>query len=135
MDRLILRLAFNALAVYLAVGPGWISGIEVQTDTWWAYVLLGLVFAIVNALVRPILKILTCPLILLTLGLFTLVINAIIFGLTGWIGQQFGFGFSIAGGFPKGLIAAILGGLIVGIVNAVLNFVFKEEKQQKERRM
>ena len=89
--RLILRLAINAVALYVAVGTGWIPGIAAQNTEWWSFALLGLVFGAVNLLVRPILKLLTCPLILLTLGLFTLVINGALFWLTGVIGGAFGF--------------------------------------------
>jgi putative membrane protein len=124
--RLILRLAINAVALYAAVGTGWIPGITVQNTEWWSYVLLGIVFGAVNLLVRPILKLLTCPLILVTLGLFTLVINAVLFWLTGVIGGAFGIGFSLAEGGP-GLLAAFLGGLVVGVVNAVLTMAFKPE--------
>src|SRR3990172_4903529 len=113
--RLILRLAINAVALYVAVGTGWISGVAAQNTEWWSFALLGLVFGAVNLLVRPILKLLTCPLILLTLGLFTLV-----------IGGAFGFGYTLAESGP-GLLAAFLGGLVVGVVNAVLTMAFKPE--------
>src|SRR4030065_1814669 len=114
--RLILRLAINAVALYVAVGTAWIPGIAAQNTEWWSYVLLGLVFGAVNMLVRPILKLLTCPLILLTLGLFTLVINGVLFWLTGVIGGAFGFGYTLARGGP-GRPAAVLGGLGVGGVD------------------
>lgn len=129
MERLILRLVINALALYVAIGTGWIPGVEAENPVWWSFVLLGVVFGLVNALVRPLLKLLTCPLILLTFGLFTLVINAILFWLTGLIGQQFGIGFSFASG-GKGVLAAFLGGLVVGVVNALLTAVFKEEMRR-----
>lgn len=124
--RLILRLAINAVALYVAVGTGWISGVAAQNTEWWSFALLGLVFGAVNLLVRPILKLLTCPLILLTLGLFTLVINGVLFWLTGVIGGAFGFGYTLAEGGP-GLLAAFLGGLVVGVVNAVLTMAFRDE--------
>ncbi len=96
MERIVLRIAINAVAIYAAVGTGWIPGIEAQNTAWWAFAILGLIFAPVNLLVRPLLKLLTCPLILLTLGLFTLVINGVLFWLTGWIGQVFDIGYSFA---------------------------------------
>src|SRR3989304_7220171 len=96
--KLILRLAINAVALYVAVGTGWIPGIMTENTEWWSFALLGLVFGAVNLLVRPILKLLTCPLILLTLGLFTLVINGVLFWLTGLIGGAFGFGCTPAQG-------------------------------------
>jgi len=124
MDRLVLRLAINALALYLAVGTGWIPGIEGQSTQWWAYLVMALIFTLVNALLRPVLKLLTCPLILLTLGLFTLVINTLLFWLTGLLGGLFGSGF----GFQiENFWAGLLGALLVGVVNTVLTLVLRDE--------
>jgi putative membrane protein len=124
MNRLIIRLAINAIALYLAVGTGWIQGIEAQSTQWWAYLVMGLIFAVVNAIVRPILKLLTCPLILLTLGLFTLVINTALFWLTGWMGMLIApeFGFEI-----ETFWAGLLGALLVSVANAVMTLLFREE--------
>lgn len=124
MNRLIIRLAINAIALYLAVGTGWIQGIEGQSTQWWAYLVMGLIFAVVNAIVRPILKLLTCPLILLTLGLFTLVINTGLFWLTGWLGMLIGpeFGYRI-----ETFWAGLLGALLVSIVNGVMTMLFRDE--------
>ncbi len=132
MDRLIIRIAINAVAIYAAVGTGWIPGVEPQNTAWWAFALLGLIFGPVNLLVRPILKLLTCPLILLTLGLFTFVINGVLFWLTGIIGQLFDIGYVFASG-GDGVLAAFLGGLVVGIVNAVLTLVFRDELKRRPR--
>lgn len=124
MNSLIIRLAINAIAIYLAVGTGWIRGIEAPNTQWWAYLVMGLIFGLVNAIVRPILKLLTCPLILLTLGLFTLVINTALFWLTGWLGMQIGpeFGYLI-----DSFWAGLLGALLVTVVNAVMTMFFREE--------
>lgn len=137
MERLILRIAINALAIYAAVGTGWISGIEPENTAWWAFALLGLIFGPVNLLVRPILKFLTCPLILVTLGLFTLVINGVLFWLTGIIGQLFGIGYSfppLEDGFWQAFLPVFLGGLVVGVVNTVLTLVFKDELKSRRFR-
>ena len=130
MERFILRWAINMAALYLAVGTGWISGIHAESTSGWAIVAMALVFTAVNALLRPVLKILTCPLILLTLGLFTLVINTFLFWLTGMIGNLFpeSFGFTI-----DNIGWAFLGALVVSVVNTVLTLLFKEElKPSKE---
>jgi putative membrane protein len=124
MDRLLLRLAINALALYLAVGTGWIQGIEGSSTQWWAYLVMGLIFTLVNALLKPILKLLTCPFILLTLGLFTLVINTLLFWLTGLLGGVFGSGFGYR---IETFWAGLLGALLVGIVNTVLTLIFRDE--------
>jgi len=63
MDKFGLRLAINALALYLAVGTGWIPYIQAESTQWWAYLIMALIFAIVNAVLGPILKLLTLSLI------------------------------------------------------------------------
>ncbi len=122
MQRLILRWAINAVALYVAVGTGWLPGIRAESTGWLAIIALALVFGLVNALLRPLLKLLTCPLIVLTLGLFTLVINAGLFWLTGLIGQQWNIGFTVDGFWP-----ALWGGLIVGVVSTVLTVILRDE--------
>jgi putative membrane protein len=121
MRRFLLRWAIHAVALYVAVGTNFIPGIEAQDTRWWAIVGLALIFTLVNALLRPILKLITCPFILLTLGLFTLVINAVLFWLTGWIGQGFDIGFRAT---PAG---AFWGGLVVGVVSALLTMALRRE--------
>lgn len=123
MNKFLLRLLINAVALYAAVSL--VDGIQAMPGTnWVSYLGLGLIFGLLNALVRPLLKFLTCPLIILTLGLFTLVINTILFWLTGTIGQNFGIGFEVAGFWP-----AFLGGLIVSIVSVVLTTVLKDDRR------
>ena len=124
MDRLFLRLVINALALYLAVGTGWINGIEGGDTRWWAYLIMALIFTLVNALLKPIIKLLTCPLILLTLGLFTLVINTLLFWLTGLLGGAIGGGFGYE---IESFWAGLLGALLVGVVNTVLTLIFRDE--------
>ena len=128
MDRLVLRLAINALALYLAVGTGWIEGIQGSDTQWWAYLIMGLIFTLVNALLKPILKLLTCPFILLTLGLFTLIINTGLFWLTGYLGELVGSGFGYR---IETFWAGLLGALLVGVVNTVLTLIFKDELKKK----
>jgi len=130
VERLILRWVINAAALYLAVGTGWISGIHAENTTGWAIMAMALVFTVVNVLLRPLLKILTCPLILLTLGLFTLVINTFLLWLTGLIGNLFsgGFGFTI-----DNIGWAFLGALVVSVVNTVLTLLFREELKPRKR--
>ena len=92
MQTLVIRWAINALALYLALGTNWIPYVQAENTGAVGWLVLALIFGLVNALMRPLLKLLTCPLIIVTLGLFTLVINTGMLVLTGWIGQQFGFG-------------------------------------------
>ncbi len=134
MQRLVLRWAINAVAIYVAVGTGWLEGIQPQDTTWWAILILGFIFGAVHTLLRPLLKFLTCPLILLTLGLFTFVINTVLFALTGWIGQQFGIGWTFA---DPWFWNAFLGALVVGVVSTLLTIVLRDEmdpgKKKKKR--
>jgi len=88
---------------------------------------VALLFGLVNALLRPILKLLTCPLILLTLGLFTFVINAILLALAAALGRQLGLGFWVEGFGP-----AFWGALVVSIVSVLLSFGLTERKPREE---
>jgi len=93
MTKFILRWVINAIALYLAVLI--LPGIDLRSDLV-SILWLALIFGLVNALFRPLIQLLTCPLIILTLGLFTLVINTFLFWLTSVIGQSFGFGLTIS---------------------------------------
>lgn len=123
MIRFLFRLLINAVAIFLAIRI--VPGIAMQTSNWIAIIVLALIFGLVNALVAPILKFLTCPFILLTLGLFTLVINTFLFWLTGQIGSWFGYGYS------AGLIPSFLGALVVAVVNMILSAIFKDELKSR----
>jgi putative membrane protein len=120
--RFVIRWFINAVALYAAIAL--IPGITPQSTNWLALAWLALIFGLLNALVRPLLKLLTCPLIFLTLGLFTLVINTFMFWLAGVVGTKFGVGFTVNGFWP-----AFLGGLIVTLVSVVLTLIFKDEKK------
>jgi putative membrane protein len=123
MTRFILRWAINAAALYAAIAI--LPGIDLPAGaSWLSLIWLALIFGLVNALFRPLLKFLTCPLILLTLGLFVLVINTLLFALTGWIGNQFGVGFILA---DPWFWNAFLGGLIVSLISLVLTGILKDE--------
>ena len=119
MIRFILRWAINTIAIFLAIR--FVPGISLQ-GSWVSVIWLALIFGLVNAFLRPLLHLLTCPLIILTLGLFTLVINTFLFWLTGQIGQIFGISITINGFWP-----AFLGGLVVSIVSVVLTMILKDE--------
>ncbi|HQV93312.1 MAG TPA: phage holin family protein [Anaerolineales bacterium] len=121
MTKFILRLCINAIALYLAalLLPGIALNGEPVSILW-----LALIFGLVNALVRPLISILTCPLIILTLGLFTVVINTFLFWLTSVIGQSFGIMLSIS---DPVWWNAFLGGLVVSVVSVVLTLILKDE--------
>ena len=124
MTRFFLRWLINAVALYAAVA--YVPGIIRQSPDWFSFVWLALIFGLLNALLRPVLKLLTFPLIFLTLGLFTLVINTFLFWLVGVIGTNFHIGFTVEGFWP-----AFLGGLVVSLVSTILNAIFKDEVKKK----
>jgi putative membrane protein len=119
MNRFILRWMINAVALYVAVLI--VPGLRLESN-WLSVVWLALIFGFVNALLRPVLKFLTCPLIVLTLGLFSLLINAFLFWLTAQVGQFFGIYLTVEGFWP-----ALFGAVIVSLVSVVLSLVFKDE--------
>ena len=92
------------------------------------YLVLAVIFGLLNALVKPLLKLLTCPFILLTLGLFTLLINTGLFYLTGWLGQQFDYGF-----YVSGFWAAFLGAIVVSIIGMIGEMIFRDELKDRRR--
>lgn len=127
MTKFLLRLVINGFALYAAVAL--VPGIVVENSDPVTYLVLALIFGVLNALLKPILKILTCPFILLTLGLFTLLINTGLFALTGWIGAQFDFGYSVSGFW-----AALLGALVVSVVSMIFEIIFKDELKGRKKR-
>jgi putative membrane protein len=110
--HLLIRLIINAAALFIAVqlSPGmhFTGGIG-------KLLLVALVFGLVNAVVRPVLTMLSCPLIVVTLGLFLLVINAAMLGITSWLSTRLDLGFHV-----DGFVAALLGGLVIGLVSTLL---------------
>jgi putative membrane protein len=118
MTKFILRWIINAIAIFLAIK--FVPGIHL--DSLLSIIWLALIFGLVNAFLRPLLKLLTCPLIILTLGLFTLLINAFLFWLTGQIGHLFGILLAFDGFWP-----IFLGALVISIVSIVLSLILKDE--------
>jgi putative membrane protein len=121
MTKFILRLAINAIGLYLAVLI--VPGISLESNPA-SLIWLALIFGLVNALFGPLLKFLTCGLIMLTLGLFTLVINTFLFWLTSVIGQSFGINLIIN---DPVWWNAFLGAVIVSIVSVVMTLILKDE--------
>ena len=116
--RFLLRLLATAAALWIAtqIVPG-----VTHTGPWTSLLLVALVFGVVNAIVRPILKLLTCPLIVLTLGLFLFVINGLMLWLTSGISASLGLGFRVAGFWP-----AFLAALVVTLVSVLVSVVVRD---------
>lgn len=126
MQRLLVRLIVNGIALWAAAQ--WVPGISYDGD-WVSLGIVALIFGIVNALIRPILKLLTCPLILATLGFFILIINALMLLLVGNVAQSMGISFQV-----DGFGAAILGAIVVSIVSIILNIFVGDRDKDKDRR-
>ena len=129
--RLVLRLLANAAA--LAVATFLLSGITLTAPTTQGRVVtllvVALIFGLVNALVKPIFTLVTVPLLLLTLGLFLLVINALMLLLTSWVSSRVDLGWSVEG-FGTG----VLGALIVSVVSFFLNAFVPDRRRSSDRR-
>jgi putative membrane protein len=123
MTRFILRWAINAIALYVAVLI--VPGIEFRGD-WVGVLWLALISGLLNALVRPLLKFLTCPLIILTLGFFTIFINTALLLLTTGIGQALNIGISV-----DGFWSALLGSVVISIVSVVMSLFLRDELKKK----
>ena len=124
MRSLLLHWLLNAAALWVAA---WLlPGLDFQ-GTLLQLLLVAAVFGIVNSLLRPILTVLTCPLIVVTLGLFTLVINACMLLLTGWLSARWDLGFSVTGFW-----AAFFGGLVVGLVSVLLSLLLPRPVAPRE---
>lgn len=125
MIAFIFRVVINALA--LAAAAWIIPGITVSAapssdqtlGTVLAYLVVGLVFGLVNAVVRPIVSLLSMPITCLTLGLFTLVINAAMLMLTSWLTQYLPMGLNVDTFFWD----AVLGALIISIISALMGWM------------
>lgn len=110
---LLLHWILNAAALWVAAML--IPGLDFHGGVG-RLLLVAAIFGIVNSTLRPILAVLTCPLIVLTLGLFTLVINALMLLVTGWLSEGWNLGFTVSGFW-----AAFFGGLVVGLVSLLLS--------------
>jgi putative membrane protein len=116
---ILIRLVITAVALWISTLV--IDGIRLTTDSITGKVgtllAVALIFGIINAVLRPIIKTIGCGLYVLTLGLISLVVNGLLFLLTSWIAGKFDLPFHVDNFWPS----ALLGALLVGIVSWVLN--------------
>ncbi len=101
-----------ALTAYIVPGIG-------IPDSLTSLAIIALVFGFINALVRPILTILSLPFVIVTLGLFILVINAAMLGLTAWLTPL----------TISGFWSAVLGAIIIGLINMILSSFLQDERK------
>ncbi|BDH02891.1 MULTISPECIES: phage holin family protein [Streptomyces] len=124
MKNLVVKTIANAGALAVAVWlldkitlTGDSTGKKIGT-----LIVVALIFGLVNLLVKPVVKLLTFPLFILTLGLITLVVNALMLLLTSWVCDQLDLSFHV-----EGFWTAVLGGLIIAVVSWALNLVLPDE--------
>lgn len=117
------RLVINAAALWVATQ--FVPGISF-TGEWWLLFVVALVFGALNVAIKPILVVLTFPFLLLTLGLFLLVLNGVMLWLTGRVSDALGLGFHV-----DSFTAAFVGGLTVSIVSFVLSMFVSSEKHSR----
>ncbi|MFB7931821.1 MULTISPECIES: phage holin family protein [Streptomyces] len=123
MKNFVVKTIANAGALAVAVWlldkitlTGDSTGMKIGT-----LIIVALIFGLVNFLVKPLVKLLSLPLLILTLGLFTLVVNALMLLLTSWLADQFDLSFQV-----DGFWTAVLGGLIISVVSWALNVVLPD---------
>ncbi|EGX60709.1 putative membrane protein [Streptomyces zinciresistens K42] len=123
MKNFLVKTIANAGALAVAVWlidkitlTGDSTGKEIAT-----LLLVALLFGLVNVLVKPVVKLLSLPLLILTLGLFTLIVNALMLLLTSWLADKLDLSFQV-----EGFWTAVLGGLIISIVSWALNVVLPD---------
>jgi len=127
----ILRLLVNAAA--LAVATWLLSGISLHDSTMGRKVLtlliVALVFGVLNALVKPVFKLVTTPIVLLTLGLFLVVINGCMLLLTSWVSGKVDLGWHV-----DGFLTAVVGALVVSVVSFLLSAFVPDAGERRRRR-
>jgi putative membrane protein len=107
-----IRFCINAFALWLA--SQWVTGFTI--DGAWSLIAMAVIFGLVNAFIKPFVMLLGCPLIIITLGLFTLLINAGLLAFSAWIGDVIGLNVEV-----DGFWAAFLGALLISFVSVVLS--------------
>ena len=116
MMRFLMKWLINAISLVVVIHL--VSGI--RTDRWETTIVAALVLGLLNAFLRPLLLLLTLPVNLLTLGLFTLVVNGFIFYLAAWL---------VSGFFVAGFWSAFLGALVFSIISCLLSMLFNPERK------
>ena len=113
---LLIAILVNAAALWVAVLI--VPGLDWNGNEWWKFLLVAVAFSLINTYIKPILRIMTFPISILTLGLFLLVINALLLMLTGAISGELDLGFRV-----DDFWAAFLGSIVISIVGWLLSMV------------
>jgi len=123
MKQAFIKWIMNMIAIMLAVK--FVPGI-IYSGEWWGILLVGVLFGLVNTFIRPLVKLFTFPLLILTLGIFTFVINAMMLSVTSWLSEQFELGFHVAG-----FKAAFWGAVVISIASMLLGCLMPQEEEKK----
>lgn len=121
--KLLLRLLVIAASLFVATK--FVPGIRFTGDNYGALLMVAVVFAVVNTIVKPILTLFSLPVLLLTLGLFLFVVNGLMLLLTSYLASRMSLGFHV-----DGIVPAIIGSLVVSITAAVLNFALGTNRDE-----
>jgi putative membrane protein len=120
----LIRWLVNGAGFYTAIMV--VPGITTQAANTWDLVLIAVVAGLVNTVLSPIFKFFTFPFVFLTLGLWLLVANVIMFWFAGSLGEQLGFGFRVHGFWPT-----VWGAIIVSVVSSVFGFLLSGATRKK----
>lgn len=119
MRNLIVRVIVNMIALWVAA---WlVGGITLSTNLV-EWLMVAIVFGLVNAFIKPIIRLLTLPINLATLGLFTIVINAFLLLFTSWLVP----GLSFEAGVFGNVVSALLASIVISVVSMILNWFLKD---------
>ncbi|MGY0006564.1 phage holin family protein [Micromonospora sp. I033] len=124
----LIRLAITAIALWITTLI--VPGVEVTGrngfNTVFTLVVVALIFGVVNALLKPVIKVIGCVFYLLTLGLFALVVNALLFLLTDWIARGLDLPFHV-----NGFWAAFWGAIVMAVVSWLINVVVPDSLEER----
>lgn len=128
--RFFVKVILNAFALWLMtlILAGHVHVIPFGPQ-WWqnvlTYLLLALVFGIVNAVVGTVVKIVAFPLYILTLGLISIIVNGLLLWFVHWLSTLVGFGLTVVPGWPDGFWWGVLAALVLGVISWILGLVFR----------
>ena len=124
--KLLFRWLITAFSLFVAA---WlVKGIHVEGNAWTVFAVTAAILGLVNALIRPLLKLLSCPLIILTLGLFVLVIN----GISLWLASKIAVNWFHVGFYIHGFWSAFWGAVIVSLVSVILSALLHDDRRDND---
>jgi putative membrane protein len=124
MVPFIFKVAVNAVALWIATVL--VDGIRVGEPKVLTLIIVALIFGVVNAVLKPLIKTVGCAFYLLTLGLIGLVVNALLFLLVGWLSDKVDLPFTVAGFWP-----AFWGAIVVAVVGFVLHLIIPDSLDER----